>query len=624
MEIADSPTAALLLAEAEKIKHRDREATAMLADKAIQLSENGPDISIYIRALILAAYCSHHRAESQEFFSKIFKAIDLLENHPDPVQLSYAKYLVACGYRNLSDYENAAENFLQSLHLAEEIGDTEGMIRNLNGLGHLYDILGNPVKAQELYVRGLELASKECSPELIGHLLGNQANSFVSQGRLDEARENLEQVLEIFSKLEDRGGIGLTRSRIAKIYIEEGKTEKALEEMKDVFDSAVKFNVPMGIAVMGNEVAQLLITLGRAEEAKAYLDQSYEIAKKINYLSAFPSIYKNFYRYYKATSDDRSALEWHERYHELRKKIDTQETASKLKNAEALNEIKLVRKQAEIDHLKHIELRRAYEEIEIKNKEITDSIHYARRIQQAMLPTADNLKAGLQDHFVFFLPRDIVSGDFFWFSPVKGNDHLKIIAVADCTGHGVPGALMSMICSQLLTQAIAESRELSPGLILNKLDKDLCYALNQKQNQGRDGMDISVCVFNSSTRELTVSSAMRPVLIWKSDTKKLDEIVPTKRAIGNYSIITPVPFIETRITLNQDDRVFMFTDGFPDQFGGPKGKKMMVKNFKALLSGTSENNTIEEQCRILESEFHNWKNGLEQVDDVTVLGFAVK
>lgn len=624
MQIAEFSSPQALVEEAEKLKYTDREKTALLAEQALSLTETEIDIAWRIRALILSAYCHHHKSESETFFRKIYQAQDLLTMAPDPFQLSYVKYLLACAFRNLSDYDTSAQSFLESLELAEEIGDTEGMVRSLNGLGHLYNILGNRKKAQELFVKGLAEADKLNISSLFAQLLGNQAATFIAEGNLKDARTNLERVLEIYSEAGDRGGIGLTRSRLAKLCIQEGHTDRGLNMLMDTFNQAIENKILMAVVVLGSEIASILINLGRLDAAKPFLDKSYETAETTNFLLSHKTILECYFKYYKGKQDFTSALEWHEKLFELSEKLHSQQTEAKLKNADILNEIKFVKKQAEIENQKHLQLRAAYEEIEIKNKEITDSIHYARRIQNAMLPSEENLKNIIPAHFLLSKPRDIVSGDFYWASAIeKNNVSYKIIAVADCTGHGVPGALMSMICSTLLAKCVAGSENLSPSQILDSLDRELCRSLNQSQNQSHDGMDIALCIINSETNEMIVSSAMRSVLIWSGKEKKLNEILPTKRAIGNFSFITPVPFIDSKINLAAEDRVFMFTDGFADQFGGPKGKKMMVKNFKHLLNDTSESKSLESQREILEDYFSSWKNNLEQVDDVTILGFSV-
>lgn len=258
--------------------------------------------------------------------------------------------------------------------------------------------------------------------------------------------------------------------------------------------------------------------------------------------------------------------------------------------------------------------------IEIKNKDITDSINYAKKIQDAILPTAHQVDAGFNDYFVMFKPRDIVSGDFYWYH--RFEDGGQVIAAADCTGHGIPGALMSVIGSSLLNEIVKQRNIKNPAEILNKLDEGVNIALGgkSKETEQRDGMDISVCYVNPEKTELKFAGAFRPLLRVRNNT--MEEFKADRFPIGGGDLYEKQPFAEERIDVENGDCFYMFSDGLPDQFGGPSGKKMMTKKFKEFIAKNT-NLPFKEQCKALEKYLEEWRGSHEQVDDVLVIGFVL-
>lgn len=251
--------------------------------------------------------------------------------------------------------------------------------------------------------------------------------------------------------------------------------------------------------------------------------------------------------------------------------------------------------------------------IEEKNKDITDSINYAQRIQRSILPSEKEIKDIFPNSFVLFKPRDIVSGDFYQFKKV--NDH-KFAIMADCTGHGVPGALMSMIGSNLLHQIIVERNILQPNLILSELHKEVKSTLRQTSGaQSHDGMDSSIALLLNN--KLYIASANRPVYLIMN--KELTEIKPTKRSIGGSSSDDHVEFEIHEFDVIKDQMLYMFSDGYADQFGGEAGKKFKLKNLASLLMSNSEM-PLDMQLTTLDRSFTEWRGLLEQVDDVCVIG----
>jgi serine phosphatase RsbU (regulator of sigma subunit) len=268
--------------------------------------------------------------------------------------------------------------------------------------------------------------------------------------------------------------------------------------------------------------------------------------------------------------------------------------------------------------LKNEEITHQRDLVEEKQKEIIDSINYAKRIQQAVLTGEDVWQKVSKEHFILFKPKDIVSGDFYWAYNTPNNR--SVFALADCTGHGVPGGFMSMLGNSFLNEIVVENKIFKADEILNKLRAKIINALEQKGGtQQKDGMDISLCVWNKIDNTLEFAGANNP--LWLLRGKELLEYKADKMPIGTY-LEAEVPFSSTVIPLQQGDIVFLSTDGYADQFGGPKGKKYKYKPLIESLIKHS-NLSMEEQKIALETAFNNWKHQHEQVDDVSLIGIKV-
>jgi serine phosphatase RsbU (regulator of sigma subunit) len=265
-----------------------------------------------------------------------------------------------------------------------------------------------------------------------------------------------------------------------------------------------------------------------------------------------------------------------------------------------------IQKQKEIAEMQR-------DQIAYQKKHITDSIHYALRIQRAILPSLELFTDEIE-HFVLYKPRDIVSGDFYW---VYKFDHNWIIIVADCTGHGVPGAFMSMLGVSFLNEIIINKKIYKPDLILNSLRQNIIYSLKQMETQSevKDGMDITVCVLNTESGVLEWAGANNPLFIVQNG--QLEQIKGDKMPVAIHDIMEP--FSVHSFKLSKGDSFYTFSDGYVDQFGGQNQKKFLVKNFKEIIMSIQESSMLE-QGRRLDEVFEDWKKDVEQVDDVTVIG----
>jgi serine phosphatase RsbU (regulator of sigma subunit) len=289
--------------------------------------------------------------------------------------------------------------------------------------------------------------------------------------------------------------------------------------------------------------------------------------------------------------------------------------------------VEAINKKNEAIEAQNIVIDKAYQELSEKNKDITDSIKYAQKIQQAVLPSQkfilDELSKTKTEHFILFKPKDIVSGDFYWAYNTPNNR--SVFALADCTGHGVPGGFMSMLGNSFLNEIVVENKIFKADEILNKLRAKIIQALEQKGGtQQKDGMDISLCVWNKLDNTLEFAGANNPLWLVSKNENAVTELVEVKAdkmPIGTY-LENEVPFSSTTIQLQKGDIIFLCTDGYADQFGGPKGKKY---KYKPLIDSLIKNSNLsmEEQKVALELAFNDWKHHHEQVDDVSLIGVRV-
>jgi len=264
------------------------------------------------------------------------------------------------------------------------------------------------------------------------------------------------------------------------------------------------------------------------------------------------------------------------------------------------------------------EIETQLEVIAVKNRSITDSINYARRIQDAILPPEELIYSFLPQSFVLFKPKDIVSGDFYW---IAEKDQNIILAVADCTGHGVPGAFMSMLGITLLSEIVNKYPVNAALEILDMLRQNVITALRQtgEKNKTKDGMDISLCVINKDFKTLQYAGAYNSIYLIRQN--KLIEYKADRMPIGIH-IVEKNNFTNNEIDLLEGDEIYMFSDGYVDQVGGDKLKKYLTVNFKRLVTQISDL-PVSQQKEILNTTFEEYRGKYEQVDDVIVIGFRV-
>jgi serine phosphatase RsbU (regulator of sigma subunit) len=435
--------------------------------------------------------------------------------------------------------------------------------------------------------------------------------------------EYYDKALNIYETLDDKLGIARAWIDMAKFYSKRKDFRKAIE----LYSKTLK--------------------LVKTMEAKSWETSAYEgISQAYEGLNDHEKALK-YYKLYTAIKDSALNSENFEKIADMKaqyeidkkeKERDILENRKEVLRQAQLSKQKLIRNvligaslfviafafwRARIKQRANKKLASAYVIIEEKNKDITDSISYAKGIQESILPTNAEIKKLLPESFVLYQPKDIVSGDFYFIEPINTNDKTKLIgfAAADCTGHGVPGAFMSIFGVNILRQSLTQHDVNSPAEVLDFLNRNLHIALRQQSREKhiQDGMDIVFCVLNPNSNDLYFAGANNPLWIVKHD-KSFTEIKGDKQPIGYYP--DQKPFSNHTLKLNKGDTIYIFTDGYADQFGGEKGKKFKYKKLQELLVSINEE-SMEKQKEILRETITEWKGKLEQVDDILIIGVRI-
>jgi serine phosphatase RsbU (regulator of sigma subunit) len=357
---------------------------------------------------------------------------------------------------------------------------------------------------------------------------------------------------------------------------------------------------------------------GDKEKAEKRLIESLRMAKELKSLQLISESYCALSAYYESFGNPAEALTNFKLYFDAKEKFQSSESRNRLNNIEISHAIEKSEHEKEIYRLRHVELKQAYDIIEEKNRDITSSINYARRIQNALLPDPGEIKRLSRNCFILYLPKDIVSGDFYWFT--LRSERLVLVA-GDCTGHGVPGALMSMLGISFLEEIVNRREICRSDIILNELRGEVRRALKQKgaREEAKDGMDISLCIIDSRKKVMEFSGAYNSIYLISNG--ELIEYKADRMPIGIFTA-EETDFTKQDISYKKGDMLYMFSDGFADQFGGPDQKKFKYSNLKSLLTEIHKY-PVSKQKTILEKRFTEWKVDADQTDDVLIMGLRL-
>lgn len=524
------------------------------------------------------------KGEFEQAFSIIFKVIEEIDPKEAPEVAGLAFLSAGSFHFDLESYEESLNYFLKSYDTFQNIGDEIGIARATNNAG----------------------------------------GALYKLGRHEEGLDYCRKSLSIYEKLELEQGKAKANRDIGKILQLQGKYEEALSyflkslELRDNASKAKSSGID-GVITCLIDIGNLLNRMQKPAEALAYLDRALDISIQWKAIPKEIKIHRRLADAYKLLHNFEKAYYHLERHQELRQEMLGQETANKIKIMQTRYALEITQKEAEIEKSKNDELNLAYHRINQINKNLTDSLQYAKRIQTALLPSKQRFKQTYPKSFILNLPKDIVSGDFYWIAQKNG---FHLLAVADCSGHGVPGAFMSMVGMSLLNQIVNERGVLQPGKILNQMNLALINNLNQMEDTeyNAEGIDIGLCVFDPMFTQVVFAGARRPLYYLQNG--KIHELKSTPASIG-FDPYTDFGERFYRLELGDIDALYLTTDGYSDQFGSATGKKMMVGILRNMLEQNS-GETMEKQHELLQNQFFSWKGDESQTDDVLIVGIRLK
>jgi serine phosphatase RsbU (regulator of sigma subunit) len=556
------------------------------------------------------------------------EAINLFTELDEKKWIANGRLTLGIIQNSSGQHEPAMYNVLKGVDYYETAPDSDldkGMAYYV--IGTVFKDLKKFKDAEEYYKKGLKVQDIDDS-SWGGRIYTSLSNIYTEEGQFEDAIRMSERGLKVLREQKNTIGVSRALNDIGNIYKRQKKYAKALEYLFESLKLREESNLKQFAFSSLTEISSVYKETGEPGRAIEYLVKAATLAKESNMPVKEALIYEELGDIYKTQGNFKEALDYTERFMKLNKDIQEKEKESKLNNLK--NEL-VKEKEQEIERLRNVELKEAYNLISEKNKEITDSIHYAKRIQGALMAPSYLLDKNLKEYFVLYKPKDIVSGDFYWAAEIEqtslqsnlqnkeqetSSEKLFYLAVCDSTGHGVPGAFMSLLNITYLNEAVNGKGIHEPHLIFNYVKEKLVHTISQ--DGARDGMDgILLCV-NKTTGELTYAAANNSPLLHHGATSTLlpaDKMpVGKDEKTGSFTIHT--------IASTKGDMIYLFTDGYADQFGGPKGKKFRHKQLEDILSKVYSL-PLTEQKDILDKTFEDWKGALEQVDDVLIIGIKI-
>jgi serine phosphatase RsbU (regulator of sigma subunit)/TPR repeat protein len=623
----DTTLAAAYVALTEAFASNSTDSLIPYCNKALEVVERnlaaaGPaEKASYLRTKALAinniGYVYYFKGNYAKGLEYYLQALTIREQVQDIYGISESLYNIATVYRSQGNVPKAIEYMEKSVRMSEEKNDKASMALAYYGIGTIYLKQGDHPKAMEYYMKSLKLNQELGITLQVCRNYNSIGNVFLRMGREDEAMKYYRLGLDVASAISDMSTVSSANTNLGNIYFARRDYAKALTHGQ-----------------LGLAISQQIGNPDRIRVAAKLLSDVYSAQKQPG--PAF-GMYKLYIQMRDSISNqeaEKAAIEKRFQYeYEKKAAADSVRIAEEKKVSEAqhvkertqryalygglllmlvfalfmLNRFKVTHKQKLL-----IENQKAL--VEEKQKEMLDSITYAKKIQQAVLKEEEHVSKHLPSHFIFFRPKDIVSGDFYW--ALEKRKHLYM-AAADCTGHGVPGAFLTMLGVSFLNEINAGEQLLRPDEVLNELRNKVVAELGAT-GQTKDGMDISFFRLNLENRELMWAGAYNP--LWYVREGKLVEVKGDKQPIG-YSDGKTL-FTNHLLQLQKGDVIYIFTDGYADQFGGAGGKKFKYKQLEQMILDMHLL-PMDKQKEIVTSRFEAWKGDHSQVDDVCFIGMTV-
>jgi len=558
------------------------------------------------------------------------------------------------------NYLKTLHYFEQCLKIKEELGDVRAIMIVNSNIASVYTTLENFERALTHLDKCSSYLNDAKDKRAISGLYKGYAELYEQQGKIDLALENYLYAMPLTKEAQDNWGLAILYSSIGNMYQMKEEMDKAFE----FYEKSIQVSKEIGnkevLAISYTNISSIHYYKGNIQDAIDWGEKGLDLAQEANTVLSIRNASDVLYNAYKASGQLDQALKMHELFLQMNDSINSKEnkeTAIKIEyehqyekekalaaamhqeelniSAERekrqqlklyaaagglalvlliafliFNRLRTTRKQKKV-----IEDQKSL--VEEKNQQIVDSIQYAKGLQEATLPTEKILNNCLPKSFIFYRPKDIVAGDFYWVETIH---EWTYFAAADCTGHGVPGAMVSVVCSNALTKALLEEEIYEPAAILNRTRDLVIQRFKRSEKRIMDGMDISLCALHQNTGKIKWAGANNPLWIIRKDSQEIEVLKADDQPVGMYPIREP--FNQLELQLNEGDTMYLFSDGFSDQFGGKNGKKYKSSNFRRFLLSIKDKD-MDLQHQLIKEEFDRWKGNFEQIDDVCVMGVRV-
>jgi serine phosphatase RsbU (regulator of sigma subunit)/Tfp pilus assembly protein PilF len=676
---ADTLEVDVLCRLASEYRYNDPTKAIEYADKALERAEaadyeKGKAKSMHVLGMVMMNQGNYEKA-----LNYYFRSLKISNKLNDKNAISTSSNNIGMVYWNQGKYDKALEYYLTSLKIDEELGNQNGMASSFNNVGLIFWSQGNFDKALDNFTQVITIYSQLGDKKGMAGAYCNIGGVNYYKGKMDIAIMFFKKALLLYEGVNYKPGMSSTCVNISDVLIEQKKYDEALEYSTRSLNIEKEIGNKSQMCYAYMSIAKNYSSRHLYPKALENYNNAIGLAKEISALKQLSESYKAVSDVYQEMKDYRQALSYHQQYTGVKDSILNKESSSRIAEMDAKyntdkknKEIELLKKEKEIQSItqaaetsrstfirnsliggcafvllialllynrnqvkqkanqaleaKNQNIFEQKEQIElqnfelgIKNKEITDSIKYAKRLQEAILPPQTLVKRLLPDSFIFYKPKDIVSGDFYFVEEWGGK---TFVAAVDCTGHGVPGAFMSIVGYNLLNQALNVYGLEKPFLVLNDLNKNISKMLHQSEDDYtvKDGMDICLISIDPKKKMLEYAGAFNP--LWIVRNNKLIPIRADKFPVGAFVGEDIQSFTHNEFQLHAGDMLYLFTDGYADQFGGPTGKKFKYKQLQAMLVENSER-PVQEQYELIDNTFENWKGSLEQIDDILLIGIKI-
>ncbi len=602
------------------------------------------------------------------------EAEELSKKHNLEVQLAYSLHC-ECRYLLLKgDLKTTIEKLNKAISLFEKNKEQKGLAKVYSlksiALGRLDkrdEELEYLLKAKQIYIQSAD-------KDGLSYVLPNLANTYKDIHQYQNALDALEEYKKL--GLAKNGKDFFVEINYGSIYFSQHKIDDAIFHFKLAIDIAHQYKMLDSEITGLTNLAECYQEQKNSTLSKSYYYQALDLAKQNHLMVEEADALKGMINMYESEQDFKNAYASLKQYKKIQDSIFTIEKIKSINDIEhkleltekekiiAEQSLSLEKEKVELADSKNhalmlvagliiigiaflflfyhnnktkrlfslikkqkIEVELQKEIIEIKNKDVMDSIHYAKYIQGSMLPSAKTMNKLFSENFVLYKPKDVVAGDFYWTEVINNR---PVLAVCDCTGHGVPGAMVSIVACNALNRAVKEFKLSNPALIFDKVNELMQETFSKSDYEVNDGMDGVICVFDYNEMKLHIATANNPVWIvsqpaiktdlWE-EPWKLSQVSADKQPIGKFREET-LPFNLKTISIEKGEMIYLFSDGYADQFGGPKGKKFKYKQLQEVLTTVAKLPLVEQQA-VLNKTIEDWRGNLDQIDDILVVGIRV-